>query len=127
MAKKPENIEQYQKNYDESSFWDKLKETAAKAGQIVIAKVLLLYYAIDSMSAGEKALVIGALGYFILPLDLIPDFYPVVGFSDDLAALAFVFAKVGSHIGPDAKRKAREQMKKLYKDISDQELTDLGM
>lgn len=127
MAKRFNNIKQYKKNYDDSSLWNKLKETATTAGKTVIAKVLLLYYAIGNMSASEKALVLGALGYFILPIDLIADFYPVVGFSDDLAALAFVFAKVSSKIGPDAKDNARKKMKEMYEDISNQELTDLGM
>ena len=127
MAKRFNNIKQYKKNYDDSSLWNKLKETATTAGKTVIAKVLLLYYAIGNMSASEKALVLGALGYFILPIDLIADFYPVVGFSDDLAALAFVFAKVSSKIGPDAKDNARKKIKEMYEDISNQELTDLGM
>ena len=127
MAKKPDNIKQYQKDYSESDFGDKLKDSASKAGKSVLSKVLMLYYAKDDMSLGEKALVIGALGYFILPLDLIPDFYPVVGFTDDLAALTYVVASVGSHIGPNARQKARVQMKKMYKDISDEELTELGL
>lgn len=127
MAKRPDNIKRYQKDYSESGFWDKLKDSASKAGKSVLSKVLMLYYAKDDMSIGEKALVIGALGYFILPVDLIPDFYPVVGFTDDLAALTYVFASVSSHIGPDARQKARAQMKKMYKDISDEELTDLGL
>lgn len=127
MAKKPDDIKQYQKDYSESDFWDKLKNSAAKAGKSVLSKALMLYYAKDDMSLGEKVLVIGALGYFILPIDLIPDFYPVVGYTDDLAALTYVFASVSSHIGPDAKQKARAQMKKMYKDISDEELTGLGL
>ena len=127
MAKRPDNIKQYQKDYSESGFWDKLKDSASKAGKSVLSKVLMLYYAKDDMSLGEKALVIGALGYFILPLDLIPDFYPVVGFTDDLAALTYVVASVGSHIGPNARQKARAQMKKMYQDISDEDLTELGL
>lgn len=127
MAKKITNYKQYQKDYSESGFWEKLKDSASIAGKYVLSKVLMLYYAKDDMTIGEKTLVIGALGYFILPLDLIPDFYPVVGYTDDLTALTYVFAAVSSHIGPDAKQKARAQMKKMYKDISDDELTELGL
>ena len=127
MAKKPENIEQYQKDYSERRFNNKLKDSALKAGKSVLSKVLMLYYAKDDMSIGEKALVIGALGYFILPIDLIPDVYPVVGFADDMAALTYVFTSVSNHIGSDARQKARVRMKKIYKDISDKELSDLGL
>lgn len=127
MAKKPDNIEQYKKDYSESGLMDKIKDSALKAGKSVLVKVLVLYYAKDDMSIGEKALVIGALGYFILPIDLIPDFYPVVGFTDDLAALTYVFASVSSHIGPKAKQQARKKMKELYEDISDEELAELGL
>ncbi len=44
-----------------------------------------------------KALIIGAIGYIILPLDLIPDLTPVIGYSDDLASAAGVVAGVAAY------------------------------
>ena len=75
---KPDNIEKYQGNYSESGFWNKVKKVALKAGAKVIYVALILYYELadPNVSPKEKAIIIGALGYFILPLDLIPDAIP---------------------------------------------------
>ena len=64
-------------------------ERAKKAGIKVIYMALLLYYALDStsLSVKDRALIIGALGYFILPLDLVSDLMPAIGFLDDAAIL----------------------------------------
>ena len=69
---KPDNIEKYQGNYSESGFWNKVKKVALKAGAKVIYVALILYYELadPNVSPKEKAIIIGALGYFILPLDL---------------------------------------------------------
>lgn len=98
---KPDNIEKYQGNYSESGFWNKVKKVALKAGAKVIYVALILYYELadPNVSPKEKAIIIGALGYFILPLDLIPDAIPVLGFSDDLAALVAAYGYVKGHHG----------------------------
>ena len=65
---KPDNIEKYQGNYSESGFWNKVKKVALKAGAKVIYVALILYYELadPNVSPKEKAIIIGALGYFIL-------------------------------------------------------------
>ena len=62
---------------------------AKKAGIKVIYYALLLFYALqsDKVTVAEKALIIGALGYFILPIDIIPDFMVPIGYGDDLAVM----------------------------------------
>ena len=83
------DIEIYEKQYSENKFWSKITAVAKKAGIKVIYMALLLYYALDntSLSVKDRALIIGALGYFILPLDVVSDLMPAIGFLDDAAIL----------------------------------------
>ncbi len=117
---KPDNIEKYQGNYSESGFWNKVKKVALKAGAKVIYVALILYYELadPNVSPKEKAVIIGALGYFILPLDLIPDAIPVLGFSDDLAALVAAYGYVKGHLTPEVKLRARKKLCEWF-DIDD--------
>lgn len=62
-----------------------------------------------------KAIIIGALGYFILPTDLIPDFLPGVGYGDDMSALAIALGTVTAYIKDEHKAKARERFDKLLR------------
>lgn len=106
----------YEKHYSESSFWDKIKSVAVKAGYELINKALQLYYAMQSpsMPAKDKAIVIAVLGYFILPVDVVPDFIPALGFADDLAALAWALKTTSSNITPEVKEKAQQRCDELF-------------
>jgi uncharacterized membrane protein YkvA (DUF1232 family) len=98
--------------FDDSSFWAKVKNFAKAAGREVIEKALWLYFAAQrpETPAWAKTAIYGALAYFVLPLDAIPDFLPVVGYSDDLAALAGALATVSMHVTDDVKAQADEKM-----------------
>ena len=106
----------YEKHYSESSFWDKIKSVAVKAGYELINKALQLYYAMQSpsMPAKDKAIVIAVLGYFILPVDVVPDFILALGFADDLAALAWALKTISSNITPEVKEKAQQRCDNLF-------------
>lgn len=108
-------LQKYEKEYSESSLWTKIKNVAKKAGKEVIYNALLLYYALQSekVSAKEKAMIIGALGYFILPIDLIPDVIPVVGYSDDLAVLIAVI-KMLTCVDDEVKDQARAKLAEWF-------------
>ena len=111
--KKLEQAKKYQKEYSDESFWDKVKNFAKKAGCEVIEKAIMLYYVAkdDDTPMTVKALIFGALGYFISPLDAIPDITPVVGFSDDLGVLAATISLVIASIKEEHKKKAKERIK----------------
>ena len=82
-------LEKYEKEYSEDGLWEKIGKVAKKAGIKVVYYALLLFYALqsDKVTVAEKALIIGALGYFILPIDIIPDFMVPIGYGDDLAVM----------------------------------------
>ena len=95
------------------SFWRKLKRVAA---HIPFAEELLAAYycAFDrDTPLPVKATLVGALAYFILPVDAIPDVLPVIGFTDDAAVLATAIKLVASHIRPAHREAARSTLAKL--------------
>ena len=102
----------YSKEYSDDSFWEKVRKFALKAGREVLEKALILYYCLQDPDtpARAKAVIVGALGYFIWPLDAIPDLTPVVGFVDDLGALALAIMIVAAHVKKDHKLKAEEKL-----------------
>ena len=98
--------------YSDNSFWDKVKTFAITAGREVIEKALWLYYAAQRPETPKwaKAAIYGALAYFISPLDAIPDITPLVGFTDDLGALAAAIAMTSAYINEDVKAKASQKL-----------------
>ena len=100
-----------QQYYSQAGFWNKLHNFARAAGREVIEHALSLYYAAQAPEtpAWAKTIIYGVLGYFILPVDAIPDPIPAVGFSDDLAALLAAFAIVEIHVTPEIKNRAKEK------------------
>ena len=77
------------------------------------------------MSAANKAMIIGALGYMISPLDVIPDAIPIAGLTDDLAVLLFVLKKVWTDVDPDIQQKAKERLSKWFDEDEIDEIKDL--
>ena len=118
---------QSRKYYSEVKLWDKVKDVAKKAGIQVIYLALLLFYTAtsDQTPAKKKAIIFGALGYFILPLDLIPDAIPVVGFSDDLTALFACVKTVYECITPAIKQQAKVKLCEWFGKVEDDDLSNL--
>ncbi len=94
IKNKEEIINNYQKDFDENSFWVKIKNVGGKAGIKLIAMSLILYYSLPKLSFGDKVIAIGALGYFISPLDIIPDAIPVIGYLDDMSILIWAAKRI---------------------------------
>lgn len=115
MTNLPANIENYGGHYSDSSLWDKIKKILGKAGKEVVYNALTLYYALQNpkLPTKDKAIIIGALGYLILPTDLLPDFLPLIGYTDDAAALYAAIKKVWGSITPEVKLKARAKTESL--------------
>lgn len=124
MTNLPANIENYGGHYSDSSLWDKIKKLLGKAGKEVVYNALTLYYALQNpkLPTKDKAIIIGALGYLILPADLVPDFLPLVGYTDDAAALYAAIKKVWGSITPEVKLKARAKTDSL---LGAGEVTDI--
>lgn len=116
----------YSKNYSEDSFWKKIKGSAQKAGLSVVYVGLLLFYTLqkdkDDVPFWAKTVIISALGYFIFPLDLIPDLAPVAGYADDIGALMSAIAIVSMYIDEQVKQKAKDKLKDWFGDYDSSEI-----
>ncbi|MGC4087312.1 MAG: DUF1232 domain-containing protein [Polyangiaceae bacterium] len=106
----------YAKEYSERSFWDKVRGFARAAGEGVLEPALKLFYASQDADtpAWAKAVIYTALGYFISPIDAIPDATPVVGYADDLGVLVAALATVAAHVKAAHGARARETLREWF-------------
>lgn len=90
------------------AFWRKLNGFAYQAGRELVEKALWLYYAAarPETPTWARSVIIGALAYFVIPTDAIPDFIPGAGYADDLSVLATAVGTVLLFINDDVKRKS---------------------
>ena len=112
------------KFFSDSYFWKKLQKKVKKIGMKVTYAALLCYYVLKSpdVSRKDKAKIYGALGYFILPLDLIPDYVPMMGYTDDLSALLYCLHSNWKNSTPEIERQAREQLYRWFGTIDENEI-----
>ena len=102
----------YAEAYSENKLFEKILKFAKDAGIKVIYLALLLFFTLQQSTTPmvAKSVIIGALGYFIFPLDFIPDFIPIAGFSDDMTALVSALVAVALYIDEDTKSKAKAKL-----------------
>lgn len=119
-----EGRNEFQKRYNDDDFWKKMSGFARKAGVKVVYTALKLFYAAKDPETPvwAKSAIFGALGYFIVPLDAIPDLTPMVGFSDDLGVLTMAMVCVISHITPQVEKNARAKLSEWFGDVGDEDL-----
>ena len=120
------DFEKYEDKYSEAGLWDKIRKNIAKIGVKVIYQALLLFYVAQSPNcpAKIKAGIIGALGYLISPLDLVPDFMPGIGFADDAAAIAAAVALAQVYINDEIRAQARAKIVDLLGEDALENLED---
>jgi len=106
----------YAQHYSSPGFLSKLRSVARFLGEKTTWYALLLYYTLQSPSVPkrDKIAIMGALGYLILPLDLVPDFIPFLGLADDAAAINLVFDLVRNDMTPEIEKRATARLAKLF-------------
>lgn len=93
-----------------SGFWRTAKR-AARHMPFMDEVVAAYYAALDTRTPFKvRAMLFGALGYFVMPADMIPDFLALVGFTDDIAVLSAAIAAVRPHIKDGHRQAAREAL-----------------
>lgn len=98
---------------DEQRFWKKLKRFLTR---IPFAEDLIASYycAADPETPGYvRTVLLGAIAYFILPVDMVPDMLAGLGFTDDASVLAAAVAAVGRHLQPRHRTRARRALERI--------------
>ena len=110
------NLNGYADKYSEAGFFDKIVSVIKKAGLTLIYKALQLYYVTENPNCPMKikAAIFAALGYFISPIDLIPDITPIVGYSDDAGAIALALTLAQVYINDTVRQKAKDKLTYLF-------------
>ncbi len=106
----------YANRFSQSDFVEKISRVAKRAGAKLVYAALILFYTLqsDKISLKDKALIIGALGYLISPLDVVPDAIPIAGLSDDLAVLIYVLKMVWTEIDPEIQQRAKDKLNEWF-------------
>lgn len=106
----------YANRFSQSDFVEKISRVAKRAGAKLVYAALILFYTLqsDKISLKDKALIIGALGYLISPLDVVPDAIPIAGLSDDLAVLIYVLKMVWTEIDPEIQQRAKDKLSEWF-------------
>lgn len=102
--------------YTDDSFWKKIKNYAKSAGKSVLESALKIYYVAQDKDTPiwAKTTIYAALGYFISPIDAIPDITPVIGYTDDLGVLVTALAAVSIYIKKKHSKKANKTLKQWF-------------
>ena len=117
----------YACKFSKNDFVEKISRIAKRAGAKLVYAALILFYTLqsDKISAKDKAIIIGALGYMISPLDVVPDAIPIVGLTDDLAVLLYVLKMVWTDVDPDIKQRAKDKLNQWFDDDEMKEIDSL--
>lgn len=95
----PEEMKQ-KVEYVEENLWDKLESTGKKITFTKDIVALYRYLKSPEISWYRKSIIVGALIYFISPIDAIPDLAPFIGYLDDLGVIAALIKYLGNEIRP---------------------------
>lgn len=101
--------------YSGPRLWQTLKKAALSAGRKTLLTALILFYCLQDRDTPTwaKGVIVGALGYLVLPTDLIPDIIPGAGYGDDWGALVAALGTVAAYVKDEHKSKAQAQVERL--------------
>lgn len=106
----------YQNKFSKDNLLLKLQHYGRDIGLTVLYNVLQLWYVLQKpeVPAKNKAVIMGALGYLITPLDFIPDLTPILGYNDDAAAILFTLYMVRQYVDDEVKAQAKARLAKIF-------------
>ena len=120
-------IKKHEGNFSEDGLWTKLKRLALQLGSRTVYTVLLLYYAYKRKDTPRwaKNVILGVLGYFITIIDVIPDFTPFLGYTDDLGILFFGLSTITAYINDEVRQNARTTLDRWFDVLDENALLEI--
>ncbi|NOX86180.1 MAG: DUF1232 domain-containing protein [Chlorobi bacterium] len=113
---KPEKkLSTYGKYFSEKNLFKKLKSVSGTLSANMLYYILVLFYLISDKSVPFKTrmIFVAALGYLILPTDLVSDFIPGLGFTDDAALITYAVSQASNYVTPEIQAKALVTLEKI--------------
>ena len=110
-----------------AGLWDKLKHYARQAGIKTVYMALLLYFAYTRKETPSwaKNIILGTLGYFLAPIDALPDLTPIIGYTDDIGVLSFGLVTIAAHINEEVRNRAKTKLKTWFGEYDNAELVEI--
>ena len=114
----------YKESFSEEGLWKKLTKYAKQAGLKIVYSALLLFFAYrrKETPSWAKNIIIGVLGYFVAPIDLIPDLSPIIGYTDDVGVLGFGLVTVAAYINDEVRAQSRKKLHAWFGEYDEAEL-----
>ena len=111
-------LKQYAGNYDENQMWNKIKGFFFEVGINLVIKVLQLWYVLQKpeVPVHVKVAIMGAIAYFVMPVDFILDVLPG-GYHDDLLAVTLTLFAAEEYIDDEVRRRAREKVMEIVDEL----------
>ncbi|NJC25466.1 YkvA family protein [Neolewinella antarctica] len=122
-----QGLKKYRDRFSELKLWEKLRRVGVAAGAKVVYTALLLYFAYKrpETPTWAKRLAMGGLGYLIVPIDAIPDFSFLLGYTDDLGVLSFALVTIAAYVNDEVKGNARGQMATWFGPVDEDALAEV--
>ncbi|THH41959.1 YkvA family protein [Neolewinella litorea] len=121
------NLQPYRRFFSRNRFWARLGGLARATGTKSIYTALLLYYAYERKETPKwaKRVVLGALGYLLMPLDAIPDLTPILGYTDDVSVLAAGLATVAAYVNEEVRDRAKDKLAEWFPEARTEDVREI--
>ena len=105
----------------------KLRKYFSMMGQKAVYTVLLLFYAFkrSDTPGWAKNIIIGAIGYFLSPIDTIPDLTPFLGLTDDFGVLSFGLVAIACYINDEVRYNAKQKLATFFNELDEQMIAEV--
>lgn len=126
-APPPSRWQAYRRFFNRFALLGKAKRLARRLGTGALYSILLLFYAYKRKEtpAWAKRTILGILGYFIAPIDALPDLTPIVGYTDDLGIVAFGLVAIAAYIDDEVRQKARNKVEQWLGEVDESEIEEV--
>ncbi|MAT55150.1 MAG: hypothetical protein CMN32_11770 [Saprospirales bacterium] len=121
------SFRKYAPSFSKPRFLKKVNKYFRDMGVKTTYSALLLYHAFErrDIPLYAKNIILGVLGYLISPIDWLPDFTPLFGYTDDLGVMAFGLVTIACYINDEVRIKARKQLKNWFGELDLEQLAEV--